>query len=85
MGTGTEIYAGYVEDNRMTDQAWVETTLMNYHDDLNLFRGITFQSSDPKIAEINWASIHKKQIAHHGHQLLFAKVGNSLRIPITLF
>ncbi|XP_076473042.1 ADP-ribose pyrophosphatase, mitochondrial-like [Babylonia areolata] len=30
---GTEIYRGYVDDPRNTDNAWMETVVMNYHDE----------------------------------------------------
>jgi ADP-ribose pyrophosphatase len=30
---GTYIYAGYVDDPRNTDNAWMETTVVNFHDD----------------------------------------------------
>lgn len=30
---GKEIYAGYVDDPRNTDNAWMETTAFNFHDE----------------------------------------------------
>ena len=30
---GTELYRGYVDDPRNTDNAWMETVAMNFHDD----------------------------------------------------
>lgn len=30
---GTEVYRGYVDDPRNTDNAWMETVAMNFHDD----------------------------------------------------
>lgn len=31
--SGIEIYKGYVDDPRNTDNAWMETTAMNFHDE----------------------------------------------------
>jgi len=30
---GVEVYKGYVDDPRNTDQSWMETTACNFHDD----------------------------------------------------
>lgn len=30
---GTQVYSGYVDDIRNTDNAWMETTCVNFHDD----------------------------------------------------
>lgn len=30
---GNQIYAGYVDDPRNTDNAWMETVAFNFHDD----------------------------------------------------
>ena len=30
---GLEIYKGYVDDPRNTDNAWMETTVFNFHDE----------------------------------------------------
>lgn len=37
---GTEIYCGYVDDARNTDNAWIETIVVNYHDSENLLEKI---------------------------------------------
>lgn len=29
---GTEVYRGYVDDHRNTDNSWMETVAYNYHD-----------------------------------------------------
>jgi len=31
--SGTVVYCGYVDDHRNTDNAWLETTCVNFHDE----------------------------------------------------
>ena len=33
----TQVYSGYVDDIRNTDQSWMETVAVNFHDDTGLF------------------------------------------------
>lgn len=34
---GFELYRGYVDDPRNTDNAWMETVVMNFHDEQGIF------------------------------------------------
>lgn len=44
---GKEIYAGYVDDPRNTDNAWMETVAFNFHDDTgNIVRHLQFKAGD---------------------------------------
>jgi ADP-ribose pyrophosphatase len=42
-----EIYRGALEDPRNTDNAWLETVALNFHDETGLFHGLEFGSSSP--------------------------------------
>lgn len=43
---GTEIYRGYVDDPRNTDNAWMETIAVNFHDENYLFQNVTLSAGD---------------------------------------
>ena len=59
MATGTELFSGMLEDNRQTDQAWVETTLINYHDDGNISKRLNLQPGKESIQQVSWMTLHK--------------------------
>jgi ADP-ribose pyrophosphatase len=42
----TPIYKGYVDDPRNTDNSWMETTAMNFHDDSGLLSKANFKAGD---------------------------------------
>ena len=74
MATGTELFAGILEDNRQTDQAWVETTLINYHDEGNLSRRLDFQPGKDSIQQVGWTTLHKAVSPSAGQQPLVVEV-----------
>ncbi|KAI6184321.1 Nudix hydrolase domain-containing protein [Aphelenchoides bicaudatus] len=43
---GTEIYKGYVDDPRNTDNSWMETVAVNFHDDSGLLDKAKFKAGD---------------------------------------
>jgi ADP-ribose pyrophosphatase len=44
---GVEIYKGYVDDPRNTDNAWMETTAYNFHDeDDSVFKNFTLSAGN---------------------------------------
>jgi len=46
-GEGTPIYSGYVDDPRNTDDAWMETTAVNFHDPSgDLFQEVPLAAGD---------------------------------------
>lgn len=40
---GVSIYKGYVDDHRNTDNAWMETEVVNFHDDSGLLSKAKFK------------------------------------------
>lgn len=40
---GVELYRGYVDDARNTDNAWMETIVVNYHDKDNIMEKVTLK------------------------------------------
>eukprot|EP00960_Hanusia_phi_P072150 767714-Hanusia_phi.AAC.1 len=53
---GVEIYKGYVDDPRNTDNAWMETVAMNFHLDDSIAETITLQAGDDAGA-VSWMDI----------------------------
>ena len=41
--TGVELYRGYVDDHRNTDNAWMETVVVNFHDDKGILNEVKFK------------------------------------------
>ncbi|EDQ88032.1 uncharacterized protein MONBRDRAFT_37693 [Monosiga brevicollis MX1] len=46
-----EIFRGALEDPRNTDNAWLETTALNFHDESGLFADLEF---DPEVSPLVW-------------------------------
>lgn len=54
---GTLVYAGYVDDPRNTDNAWMETTVKHFHiDDANLAAALPLQGGDDAL-KATWIPI----------------------------
>ena len=65
-GSGTTLYRGYVDDPRNTDNAWMETVAVNFHDTGNLFSAFKLKAGDDAGA-VSWISVDKsiKLYANH--------------------
>lgn len=63
---GTLLYRGYVDDPRNTDNAWMETVAVNFHDDSNAFSTFKLQAGDDAGA-VSWIPISNgiKLYANH--------------------
>jgi ADP-ribose pyrophosphatase len=72
---GREIHRGYVDDARNTDNAWLETSVFNYHDEDGLFEGVELKAaSDAKHAR--WVDVEPGLVLYASHidfVRLFAK------------
>lgn len=40
---GVELYRGYVDDPRNTDNAWIETVVVNFHDNDDRLKNVTLR------------------------------------------
>ena len=55
-----QVYRGYVDDPRNTDNAWIETVAMNCHDDTGaILDGIHLKVGTPEEALIAWVVFKK--------------------------
>ncbi|PIK55607.1 putative transient receptor potential cation channel subfamily M member 2 isoform X7 [Apostichopus japonicus] len=73
---GTEVYKGYVDDPRNTDNAWMETVAMNFHDDDgSVFAQLEdlLQAGDDAQG-VRWQRIGSKISLFASHTAMLAKV-----------
>ncbi|XP_030751627.1 ADP-ribose pyrophosphatase, mitochondrial [Sitophilus oryzae] len=54
---GTEIYKGYVDDPRNTDNAWIETVAVNFHDENSSLVGKFPLKAGDDAANVRWMDI----------------------------
>ncbi|XP_043279978.1 ADP-ribose pyrophosphatase, mitochondrial [Venturia canescens] len=64
---GKEIYKGYVDDPRNTDNAWIETFVMNFHDDNgNTVANMILEAGDDA-ANVQWTDIDRQLKLYANH------------------
>lgn len=71
---GTEIYTGYVDDRRNTDNAWFETTAYNFHDENSeLSKDVQFCAGDDA-RDVKWFDVHRFVELYASHKFILSKV-----------
>ncbi|XP_030829234.1 transient receptor potential cation channel subfamily M member-like 2 [Strongylocentrotus purpuratus] len=71
---GVEVYKGYVDDPRNTDNAWMETVAMNFHDeDGSGFGSFTLEASDDA-QSVRWQRVSSKIPLFASHTAMLKKV-----------
>lgn len=77
---GDEVYKGYVDDPRNTDNSWMETTAVNFHDETGTFLSkLKFEAGDDAIG-IQWIEVSKDVKLYASHAELIkatAKLRNA--------
>jgi hypothetical protein len=64
---GYEVYRGYVDDPRNTDNAWMETVATNFQDETGDFVGkLNFQAGDDA-SKVTWLDIHRELPLYANH------------------
>lgn len=71
---GTEIYKGYVDDPRNTDNAWMETVAVNFHDDDGRHVGKFELKAGDDAANVRWMDIDKNLDLYASHSELLHQV-----------
>ena len=56
---GEEIFRGYVDDPRNTDNAWMETVAVNFHDDKNETVGKFKLQAGDDAQSVKWVDVDK--------------------------
>jgi len=75
---GEEVYRGYVDDPRNTDNAWMETVAFNFHDPSGQEVGqLPLQAGDDAGA-IQWMPLNKEVILYASHKDFVEKVVEKL-------
>ncbi|XP_067861714.1 ADP-ribose pyrophosphatase, mitochondrial-like isoform X2 [Heptranchias perlo] len=71
---GEMVFKGYVDDPRNTDNAWIETVAMNFHDEIGHSVGkLTLQAGDDAEG-VKWMDIDEQQKLYASHTLLLHQV-----------
>lgn len=76
--SGTEIYKGYVDDPRNTDNAWMETVVYNFHDDDGDIVGNLKLSAGDDAGNVKWMDIDRSLNLYASHKLFVQKVVEKL-------
>lgn len=71
---GEEIYKGYVDDPRNTDNAWMETVAMNFHDETGDKVGKFKLEAGDDAAKVKWAQVSSETKLYASHSDIIKKV-----------
>jgi ADP-ribose pyrophosphatase len=64
---GNEVFKGYVDDPRNTDNAWMETVAVNFHDeDGSFLNKLKFEAGDDAIG-IHWIDVSRDVKLYASH------------------
>jgi ADP-ribose pyrophosphatase len=67
---GSEVYKGYVDDPRNTDNSWMETCAVNFHDESGEFlKKLNFEAGDDAIG-IHWIDVSRDIKLYASHAKL---------------
>jgi len=70
---GDEIYKGYVDDPRNTDNAWMETVAINFHDEENNVVGKLALKAGDDARNVRWMDINKEINLYANHSEFIKK------------
>nr|XP_022916941.1 ADP-ribose pyrophosphatase, mitochondrial [Onthophagus taurus] len=71
---GVEIYKGYVDDPRNTDNAWIETVAFNFHDESGDAVGRLSLKAGDDAKNVKWMDIDKNLELYASHEEFIKKV-----------
>lgn len=77
--TGSEVYKGYVDDERNTDNAWIETVAYNFHDELGTKIGALQLSAGDDAMNVKWCDIDGNMLLHANHVTIVEHVAKRLK------
>ncbi|KAJ8922952.1 hypothetical protein NQ315_001498 [Exocentrus adspersus] len=75
---GTEIYKGYVDDPRNTDNAWMETVAVNFHDDEGTSVGKFDLKAGDDAQSVRWTDIDRNLDLYASHSSMIEAVARKL-------
>lgn len=65
---GTEVYKGYVDDPRNTDNAWMETVAYNFHDDSGAIVGDIRLCAGDDAGKVKWMDLSSSVDLYASHK-----------------
>merc|ERR1712117_864575 len=71
---GEEVYKGYVDDPRNTDNAWMETVALHFHDDTGDSVGQFPLKAGDDAKAITWMSLHSGLQLYASHSDMLRRV-----------
>ncbi|XP_061399132.1 ADP-ribose pyrophosphatase, mitochondrial [Musca vetustissima] len=71
---GVEVYKGYVDDYRNTDNAWMETVAYNFQDESGTQVGKLQLSAGDDAAKVQWMDLNRNKELHANHSWIIEKV-----------
>lgn len=71
---GVEIYQGYVDDPRNTDNAWMETAAMNFHDETGDQVGKLNLEAGDDAAKVKWSEVDSSSKLYASHSEIIKAV-----------
>lgn len=76
---GIEIYKSYVDDPRNTDNAWMETIAVHFHDDeSNSFGSLPLNAGDDAVG-VRWMTVDRNLTLYANHSTFFKKVVDNVQ------
>lgn len=76
---GSEVYRGYVDDPRNTDNAWMETVAFSFHDSKNtIFKNFELKAGDDA-ANVTWMDINADINLYATHKEFVEKVAKKIQ------
>lgn len=76
--SGTEIYKGYVDDPRNTDNAWMETVAFNFHDETGDAVGKLNLKAGDDARNVKWIEIDKELKLYASHSQIIKQIAEIL-------
>lgn len=76
-GNCTEVYTGYVDDPRNTDNAWIETSAYNFHDTGNVLAAVKFEAGD-EAQSVRWLDVSGELQLYANHEDIVKQVADKL-------
>lgn len=77
-GNGIEIFSGYVDDPRNTDNAWIETVAFNFHDETgNILNSIKFVAGDDA-KNVRWLDLDESIQLYANHKQIVKAVSERM-------
>lgn len=75
----TEVYSGYVDDPRNTDNAWMETVAYNFHDETGEFVGKFHMHAGDDAVGVKWMDIDRNLQLYASHSSFIERVVQRLK------